>query len=305
MQKARQPAGAGAGVPAHQRRQCHSEDETENCERAGQHLTVVPVHPVGPRAWRQPGSARPELACNASYVAKRTDELGRAYKQSQLQMQLYVSRRASALTAAVLDALPSLAELRPILTWVSPLEVENFAEYHDADFLRAISRPELAAVLADYWPPGGPHWDALAIARDADGHDVGPVLVEAKSWPGEMRSRTTASEASRKRIAERLSETRHWLGIGEEHAQAWLERYYQAANRYAYLRWFVDVLGERAWLANIFFIDDPDKPTSRASWDTAIAEAATELGLEGLAVPNTWRVFLPAGERDELLASPK
>jgi hypothetical protein len=53
-------------------------------------------------------------------MASRTDEHGRAYKQSQLQMQLYVNRRQPALTGAVLDALPSLGELQPSLTWVSP-----------------------------------------------------------------------------------------------------------------------------------------------------------------------------------------
>src|SRR5258706_9106146 len=99
----------------------------------------------------------------------RTDEHGRAYKQSQLQMQLYVNRRQPALTGAVLDALPSLSELRPSLTWVSPLEAQKFAEYYDGDFLAAVDRPDLAGSLADYWPSGGPHWDALAVARDADG----------------------------------------------------------------------------------------------------------------------------------------
>jgi hypothetical protein len=117
-----------------------------------------------------------------------------------------------------------------------------------------------------------------------------------------MRSKTTASEPSRKRIAKRLSETRRWLGVSEEPAAAWLERYYQAANRYGYLRWFLDVLDERAWLANIYFLDDPGRPTSRAAWDTAIADAGKELGLAGVAVPNSGRAFLEAGKRAELLA---
>ena len=68
-------------------------------------------------------------------MAKRTDDQGRAFKKSQLQMQLYVNRREDALTAEVLKALPSLAELQPTLTWTSPLENKKFAEYHDRDFL--------------------------------------------------------------------------------------------------------------------------------------------------------------------------
>jgi hypothetical protein len=74
-------------------------------------------------------------------MTSRTDELGRAFKKSQLQIQLYVNRRQSQLTAAVLNALPCLADLHPQLTWVSPLEAERFAERRDTAFIRAIERP--------------------------------------------------------------------------------------------------------------------------------------------------------------------
>ena len=129
-------------------------------------------------------------------MAKRTDEQGRAYKKSQLQMQIYVNRREGALTAEVLKALPSLGKLQPTLTWTSPIEQKKFAEYHDNDFLNAIERPDLSEALAEYWPTGGPHWDALAVARAADGRYLGPLLVEAKSWPGEMRSRSLPARAA-------------------------------------------------------------------------------------------------------------
>lgn len=108
---------------------------------------------------------------------------------------------------------------------------------------------------------------------------------------------------SRQRIAARLAETRAWLGVDEAHATAWRDRYYQAANRFAHLRWFTELLGERAWLANVYFLDDPDKPTTRAEWDTALDDADRELGLTGVTMPNSARVFLPAGERVQLMAS--
>jgi hypothetical protein len=104
-------------------------------------------------------------------------------------MQLYVARRRRALTDAVLRALPTLAELNPHLTWVSPLESERFAEYYDDGFLLAIGRFDLLDALRDFWPSGGPHWDALAVARSQDGRWLGPVLLEAKSYASEMRSR--------------------------------------------------------------------------------------------------------------------
>ena len=236
-------------------------------------------------------------------MAKRTDELGRAYKQSQLQTQLYANRREGALTAAVVATLPTLAALQPRLVWVSPLEGQKFAEYHDRDFLAALGREDLVSALAEYWPSGGPHWDALAVARDSGGEYLGAVLVEAKSWPGEMRSRFAGTHPdSRRRILARLAETRAWLGIGEAYAPAWQDRYYQSANRFAHLRFFTELLGERAWLANVYFLDDPDKPTTRAAWKTALDDAERELGLAGVTVPNSGRIFLPAGERAELLA---
>jgi hypothetical protein len=80
-------------------------------------------------------------------VASRTDELGRAFKKSQLQIQLCVNRSQPQLTAAVLNALPRLADLHPRLTWVSPLQAERFAERHDAAFVRAIERPDLVMPL--------------------------------------------------------------------------------------------------------------------------------------------------------------
>jgi hypothetical protein len=86
-------------------------------------------------------------------MASRTDELGRAFKKSQLQVQLYVNRRQPKLTAAVVNALPALAELHPQLTWVSPLEAERFAERYDDAFVRAIERQDLVKPLRKFGSP--------------------------------------------------------------------------------------------------------------------------------------------------------
>ena len=57
------------------------------------------------------------------------------------------------------------------------------------------------------------------------------MLVEAKSWPGEMRSKISAKEPSRTLIVKRLAEARQQLGVDDDYENAWLMRYYQAANR--------------------------------------------------------------------------
>jgi hypothetical protein len=156
-----------------------------------------------------------------------------------------------------------------------------------------------------FWPSGGPHWDALAVAHGPDGDYLGPVLVEGKSYPGEMRSRLAAKNpVSRHRILARLAEARAWLRVSEDHADAWSERYYQAANRIAFLYWFHDVLDERAWLANVCFLDDPDYPTTKQRWDKALPKVERALGLEAVHVPGKGGIFLIAGRRDELLVSP-
>ena len=146
------------------------------------------------------------------------------------------------------------------------------------------------------------------------------MLVEAKSYPAEFRDvggGTAAEDSRRDLIARRLAETRQWLGVDENVpvAERWLGDYYQSANRFATLRFFraftVNNWKEQptdAWLVNVYFVDDQShvdakRATSRAVWDTKIAEAEEELGLAGKPVPHSGRVFLKAGNYEELVAA--
>src|SRR3989442_874194 len=93
---------------------------------------------------------------------KRTDELGRAFAGSQLQVQLYVNRRQAELNLAISESV----ELRSDQTieWRSPLE-PRFAEYRDGAFLNALGLNSLRQELKNFWPPSGPRWDGLAVLR--------------------------------------------------------------------------------------------------------------------------------------------
>jgi hypothetical protein len=158
-------------------------------------------------------------------VASPKDECGRALRGSQCQVQLYVNSplRRGKLNAVVLSALPDLQERgTEVLDWRSPLRQPLFSddtpfhEYRDAKMLRALDLGELRSQLSSYWPSPSPSWDALAIARDSCGQAVGYLLVEAKSYPEEFRDRgggTHANDESLSRIAQRLRETREWLGV--------------------------------------------------------------------------------------------
>jgi hypothetical protein len=126
------------------------------------------------------------------------------------------------------------------------------------------------------------------------------VLIEAKSYPGELRSRCGAEGQRRDLIEQRLRETRRWLGVAEDHAPWWTDGLYQAGNRLTFLRFFCQVLGEQAWLANVFVVGDPDVPTDRQSWDRALAPAAVRLGVDDNAVANAGKLFVEGRAGSEL-----
>jgi hypothetical protein len=233
------------------------------------------------------------------------DDQGRAYKRSQLQIQIAVNRHRDELEAKLLDTLPSLADLEPVLCWSSPLEEDRFREYWDGKLLERIGRPDLIPKLKNFWPVRGPHWDAIAIARSRDGDWLGPVLVEAKSHPGETRSSCGAENERRDWIERQLVETREWLGVPAEHEKWWMKGLYQAANRFTFLRWWREVLGERAWLVNIYVVEDPSDrqiSTTKEQWIKAIERDSGRLGVSETDVAHSGVAFIVGRERAALLS---
>lgn len=227
----------------------------------------------------------------------RTDAQGRAYKGSQLQIQIYVNRRAEELNAAICAADPALSD--GCITWVSPVEENRFEEYKDEDFLRAVGMSQLAPELVGkFWPKSGPQWDALARVK-IKGKD-GVILVEAKNYPDEIEGNgCKACPHSRSIIEDALKETKQWLGVPSE--ADWMGKWYQPANRLAHLYFLNEVVGVPAWLVNVHILDDPmHKPTSLMGWETALAGIKSDMGLAGVTVPCLIEVFLPALRREEL-----
>ena len=231
----------------------------------------------------------------------RVDEFGRAYAGSQLQIQIYVNRRLEELSLGVLRELPSLASLKVRLAWVSPLEAKKFAEYQDRAFLAAVGLEHLARSLSNFWPPGGPVWDALAAVEiPGAAESNGVVLVEAKSYPREIcGSGCGAKLQSLKLIEAALSQTKRWLGVAED--VDWTGRLYQSANRLAHLCFFREIVGVPAWLVNIYFLRDPRRPTRIEEWEEALPQVKEKLGLTGVDIPDTASLFLKARDRRELI----
>ena len=129
--------------------------------------------------------------------------------------------------------------------------------------------------LAEFWPKGGPVWDALAVLAPPR---VGIILVEAKAYPGEAEQRHCKAERlSRSRISGRLDELKTRLGADMN--ADWLGTRYQVANRLAYL-WFLRSHGVPTWYVQICFCDDSThRPTSEAQWQEALPRLWQDLGL--------------------------
>jgi hypothetical protein len=238
---------------------------------------------------------------------------------SRLQTQLYVNRRRLDLTEAVVKALPSLLErgLRET-TWVAPLERDGFAEPRDGAMLRALKLEHLAPALAEFWPAGGPVWDALALLTFDDG-ETDVLLAESKNYPRELYSTGTQAGASgseravarRGKIEAAIESIQAELGVPID-PRRWLDpldpaqpgssSLYQTANRIAYAVW-LRRHGVETWLCHLLFTGDPlHHPTSRAEWERALATAERQLGIDDIAIPFVGHAFLPALDPEQVLA---
>jgi hypothetical protein len=217
----------------------------------------------------------------------RIDSAGRANAGSQKQIQMYVNERPQALGAAVGESLLWYGLEVKDIQWVSPLAEESYLQYRDSEFLQRVGLGSLAPELRDYWPHGGPCWDALARIEG------GCILIEAKSHVAEIYGggcKVSSSESMGK-IQEALEETKSWLGVSSN--VDWMGRLYQSANRYASLYFLREIAGVRAFLMNVYFLDDPIRRTSRKEWDDAIESANRELGIKK-EVPYSATCFLNA-----------
>jgi hypothetical protein len=236
---------------------------------------------------------------NDPVPARRTERVrngihGRAIRGSQKQLQDYVNERQDVLSKALLEALP--AKLRESVTavrWVSPLESEDYAEYRDADFLHAIGLGEFTRDLASFWPSLGPLWDGLAVLSTsfANSRPV-VILVEAKSHIPEIYGNgCQASATSRILIEKSLATAKRWCGAKEE--ADWTGPLYQSANRLAHLYFIREHLKRSAWLINLYFTEDPYRPTNLDEWHKEIRNVQNVLGLT-TDVVGVIELFLPA-----------
>jgi len=160
-------------------------------------------------------------------------------------------------------------------SWKSPLAEDGYAEYRDADFLRAVGKKELAAQLSEFWPRGGPQWDALGLLSDGTA-----ILVEAKAHISEAISHLRAADqGSIRQIEEALRRTKEELGVRSRNP--WHTPFYQYANRVAHLHFLRNMCGSAAFLVFVDFVGDREVggPRSEDEWKGATALIHAYLGI--------------------------
>jgi hypothetical protein len=185
-------------------------------------------------------------------------------------MQALVNQYPERLNAAVGEAL----DISPrSIKWVSPLADDDFAEYRDQGFLTKLGITLPKHSLAEFWPPLGPQWDALATTP------TGVILVEAKAHINELGSKCAAGPVSLVRIQDSLRAVQSGMGIAD--CVDWTSQFYQYANRLAHLYLLRELNGIEADLVLLCFLNDHEMrgPTSKQQWLDAFDGVNRILGI--------------------------
>jgi hypothetical protein len=193
-------------------------------------------------------------------------------KGSQGDLQQLIKERPELLNSRIKTSLRLSEQLE--IEWVSPVP-PDYAEYFDDDFLGVLGLDPNRILLSEFWPIGGPHWDALG-----KGNDGSVFLVEAKAHISELVSSPSgAGEESLSKIRAQLERTKAYL-----HARAnvdWSIHFFQYTNRLAHLQFLRLDNGILAFLVFIYFIGDRsvNGPSTKEEWLGAIELLHSFLGI--------------------------
>lgn len=193
-------------------------------------------------------------------------------KGSLRWIQRLVSSKAPVVEAELRTA-GTLADNETV-TWLSPREEDDWAEYRDGEFLHLLGLGRLSEDLKGFWPSRGPQWDALGLTSEGR-----PVLVEARAHLGELTSNCQASGNSLAMIRAALQATKKAISARLE--AEWLTRYYQYASRLAHLQFLRSKSGADALLIFLYFTNDDEMrgPKTAEEWKAGLQDAYSHLGL--------------------------
>ena len=201
----------------------------------------------------------------------------RATRGSQRWLQDLVNDCPELLDAAIQRESNAISS--PI-RWVSPLADDGFKEYWDAGFLNRLDVSLDCVPLGEFWPPNGPHWDALGKTRDGQ-----IILLEAKAHVEEMVGTPTgASPQSLKLIRESLETVKSH--VKSRSPADWSTAFYQYNNRLAHLYLLRTLNKVDAFLVNLHFLNADEMASERTvvpktvdEWKAAITLQERFLGI--------------------------
>ena len=172
---------------------------------------------------------------------------------------------------------------------------------------------------AEYWPAPAsgtpPQWDAVARLSTYDwDRGMDPegewLLVEAKAHLGEMETQCRATDPnSLEMIGRAMEATAKAVTHQGKPTNAWMEKYYQYANRLAVLNFLCqyDVHpGQSARLIFLYFYGESEEampnckcPQSAAEWQTHIDKVNAEMDLDpqSALMQRVHHIFLPANPK--------
>jgi hypothetical protein len=194
-------------------------------------------------------------------------------KGSLKWIQELINNHPKILNKNIADSLGSNHKLS--IEWLSPRKDNDYAEYRDGAFLDLLGIKSTKTKLSDFWPKGGPQWDALGRASAS-----GPYyLVEAKANIPELLSDCQAkAPASFDLIKNSLKETQKYLNC-KSHID-WTKGFYQYANRIAHLYYLRCLNNADAYLVFVYFVNDTTHiSTSKSEWEGAIRLQKQLMGL--------------------------
>jgi hypothetical protein len=185
---------------------------------------------------------------------------GEGNRGSLKWIQILINRQPEILNLKIRQSfrIPRSIEIK----WVSPLKEKGYAEYRDEAFLEVLGIATQKVKLSDFWPKGGPQWDALGKLSDGS-----PLLIEAKAHISEVLSDIRASNPnSVKLIEESLKRTKRDLGVKTKNP--WTGPFYQYANRIAHLHFLNNLNGIKSFLVFVNFVGDEGMggPKSEPEW---------------------------------------
>jgi len=195
-----------------------------------------------------------------------------AKKGSQKWLQKLVNDKPEILNSRIWSSL-NFSEEEHIM-WLSPLKNDDYAEYRDQAFLTLLDVKLCKVPLAQFWPKGGPQWDALGKSSSGK-----LLLVEAKSHIPELLSSLQAKdEGAIEEIKKSLEETRDYLGASAK--IDWSQCFYQYTNRLAHL-YLLRKNNLPAYLIYVYFLNDIEMkgPTSFGEWEGALGLLKSALGI--------------------------